>query len=224
MRVSLSPSGEWGVSGTHKCFRYEARVLRGGGGERLPPSRAAREERGRLRCELRACRLAAAAQVCRGRVPSSCGRRWCQAAAPEQPASLPACRMALPLGRCAGSFWLALAFDGAGLALLLCGVFADLFFADMLLYGGGLILFLSLVWWVFWYVGNLEVPLDQLLQQDDAGQPPKTPAGLVRSLSQRLSAAFGSVSRAASASARRRPAGVSSTTGSNANIMEMQPV
>ncbi|XP_054850772.1 transmembrane protein 238-like [Eublepharis macularius] len=101
------------------------------------------------------------------------------------------------LGRCAASFWLALAFDAVGLSALLSGVFADVAFADLLIYGGGIGVFLSLAWWVFWYVGNLEVPPAEL--QDDVGlrPPPARPDGgrgavsvRVRAFSRRLSAAL----------------------------------
>ncbi|XP_064376423.1 transmembrane protein 238-like [Dromaius novaehollandiae] len=102
--------------------------------------------------------------------------------------------MAAPggLGRCVVAFWLALAFDALGLAVLLAGVFADVFFSDLLIYGGGIGIFLSLIWWVFWYAGNLEVPPEEL--RDDVGlAPPKGSLlrGLVQGLSLRLSSAFG---------------------------------
>ncbi|XP_025932477.1 transmembrane protein 238 [Apteryx rowi] len=120
--------------------------------------------------------------------------------------------MAAPggLGRCVAAFWLALAFDALGLAVLLAGVFADVFFSDLLIYGGGIGIFLSLVWWVFWYAGNLEVPLEEL--RDDVGLvPPKGSLlrGLVQGLSLRLSSAFaGPRSRAPPAAAAAAAADV----------------
>ncbi|XP_074961320.1 transmembrane protein 238-like [Phalacrocorax aristotelis] len=104
--------------------------------------------------------------------------------------------MAAPggLGRCVAAFWLALAFDALGLAVLLVGVFADVVFSDLLIYAGGIGIFLSLIWWVFWYAGNLEVPLEEL--RDDVGlAPPKGRGesllrGLVHGLSRRVSSAF----------------------------------
>lgn len=104
--------------------------------------------------------------------------------------------MAAPggLGRCVAAFWLALAFDALGLAVLLAGVFADVFFSDLLIYAGGIGIFLSLIWWVFWYAGNLEVPPEEL--RDDVGlAPPKGRGdsllrGLVHGLGRRLSSAF----------------------------------
>ncbi|CAL8264433.1 unnamed protein product [Gadus morhua 'NCC'] len=48
----------------------------------------------------------------------------------------------------------------------------------------------SLIWWLFWFTGNIEVPSEEL--EDDIGLPPRKPAtegikGTVRSLSRRLS-------------------------------------
>ncbi|XP_077629410.1 uncharacterized protein LOC144239255 [Crocuta crocuta] len=65
------------------------------------------------------------------------------------------------LGRCRHFFWLGVAFDTAGATVLLTGVFAHLVFSDMLLYLGSIIIFLSLLWWVFWYTGNIELPAEE---------------------------------------------------------------
>lgn len=91
------------------------------------------------------------------------------------------------LGRCSCAFWLAVSFDIFGLLVLLIGVFADMFFYDFLIYAGAIIIFLSLVWWVFWYTGNIEVPPEEL--EDDVGLLKKERgiAGAVRRLSSRLS-------------------------------------
>ncbi|KAK2916497.1 hypothetical protein Q8A67_000871 [Cirrhinus molitorella] len=85
------------------------------------------------------------------------------------------------LGRCSCAFWLAVAFDVLGLVILLLGVFGDLFFYDFLIYAGAIIIFLSLIWWVFWYTGNIEVPPEEL--EDDVGLLKKDRglAGVVRS-------------------------------------------
>ncbi|MEE6513103.1 hypothetical protein FKM82_020565 [Ascaphus truei] len=94
------------------------------------------------------------------------------------------------LGRCSCCFWLAVAFDVFGLAVLLIGVFANVFFYDFLIYAGAIVIFLSLIWWVFWYTGNIEVPPEELA--DDVGLSKKGNGvlGLVRTLSGRLSSSF----------------------------------
>ncbi len=91
------------------------------------------------------------------------------------------------LGRCSCAFWLAVAFDALGLIILLLGVFGDFFFYDFLIYAGAIIIFMSLVWWVFWYTGNIEVPPEEL--EDDVGLLKKGRglAGVVRRFSSRLS-------------------------------------
>ncbi|XP_012734984.2 transmembrane protein 238-like [Fundulus heteroclitus] len=94
------------------------------------------------------------------------------------------------LGRCACSFWLAVAFDIVGLTVLLLGVFVSVFFYDLLIYAGAIVIFLSLIWWVFWYSGNIEVPPAEL--EDDVGLLKKKRSaggigGAVRSLSSRVS-------------------------------------
>lgn len=93
------------------------------------------------------------------------------------------------LGRCTCCFWLAVAFDIFGLAVLLIGVFANVFFYDFLIYAGSIVIFLSLIWWVFWYTGNIEVPPEELA--DDIGLKKHAGVmGLVRTLSGRLSSSF----------------------------------
>uniref|UniRef100_A0A667YJQ0 Si:dkeyp-72e1.6 n=1 Tax=Myripristis murdjan TaxID=586833 RepID=A0A667YJQ0_9TELE len=93
------------------------------------------------------------------------------------------------LGRCACAFWLAVAFDILGLLILLLGVFANVFFYDFLIYAGAIVIFLSLIWWVFWYTGNIEVPPSEL--EDDVGLLKKDKgnlggiSGAVRRLSSR---------------------------------------
>ncbi|XP_076608838.1 transmembrane protein 238 [Chaetodon auriga] len=95
------------------------------------------------------------------------------------------------LGRCVCCFWLAVAFDILGLAILLIGVFVNVFFFDLLIYAGAIIIFLSLIWWVFWYSGNIEVPPSEL--EDDVGLLKKDKgvlsgiSGAVRRLSGRMS-------------------------------------
>ncbi|XP_049416311.1 transmembrane protein 238-like [Epinephelus fuscoguttatus] len=95
------------------------------------------------------------------------------------------------LGRCVCCFWLAVAFDIVGLVVLLIGVFVNIFFYDLLIYAGAIVIFLSLIWWVFWYSGNIEVPPAEL--EDDVGLLKKDKgalggiSGAVRRLSSRVS-------------------------------------
>ncbi|XP_044038611.1 transmembrane protein 238-like [Siniperca chuatsi] len=92
------------------------------------------------------------------------------------------------LGRCVCCFWLAVAFDIVGLVVLLIGVFVNVFFYDLLIYAGAIVIFLSLIWWVFWYSGNIEVPPAEL--EDDVGILKKDKGGIsgaVRRLSSRVS-------------------------------------
>ncbi|XP_078506991.1 uncharacterized protein LOC144767430 [Lissotriton helveticus] len=76
----------------------------------------------------------------------------------------------LRCGRCAGIFWLAVIFDLGGIALLLLGIFANLqvdgrSFGEFLIYSGGIVVFFSLLWWLAWYSGNLEISLEDLQKE-----------------------------------------------------------
>uniref|UniRef100_A0A4W6D562 Si:dkeyp-72e1.6 n=1 Tax=Lates calcarifer TaxID=8187 RepID=A0A4W6D562_LATCA len=114
--------------------------------------------------------------------------------APPPPPGLSASPVYRGLGRCVCCFWLAVAFDIVGLLVLLIGVFVNVFFYDLLIYAGAIVIFLSLIWWVFWYSGNIEVPPAEL--EDDVGLLKKDKGGLsgisgaVRRLSSRVSSGF----------------------------------
>ncbi|KAF6272381.1 hypothetical protein mRhiFer1_009542 [Rhinolophus ferrumequinum] len=69
------------------------------------------------------------------------------------------------LGRCRHFFWLGIVFDAVGATVLFTGVFADLLYSDLLLYLGSIIIFLSLLWWVLWYTGNIELTTEEALKR-----------------------------------------------------------
>ncbi|XP_064251740.1 transmembrane protein 238-like [Passer domesticus] len=66
------------------------------------------------------------------------------------------------LGRCPAIALLGLLCDALGLLFLLLGIFAPISSWDFFVYGGALLLAFSLVFWVFWYTFNIEVPLGEL--------------------------------------------------------------
>ncbi|XP_049981782.1 uncharacterized protein [Alexandromys fortis] len=105
------------------------------------------------------------------------------------------------LGHCRHFFWLGVAFDTVGVAVLFTGVFANLFFYDMLLYLGSIIIFVSLLWWIFWYTGNIEaLPEDPLRRTS----PRAGEVGMHRSGSRRFSLTIRSVSNTFRRIRRRR--------------------
>lgn len=69
------------------------------------------------------------------------------------------------VGRCFSFFALAIFFDVAGLALFFVGIFAPLSYWDFFVLSGSIVIFLSLVFWICWYLGNLTVPYRQLLPE-----------------------------------------------------------
>lgn len=92
------------------------------------------------------------------------------------------------VGRCKCSFWFAVAHDILGVLIMMVGVFGGLVIHDLFIYAGALIIFLSLIWWVFWYSGNIDVPSEEL--EDDVGMIKLKNKGLsqvVRRVSGRLS-------------------------------------
>lgn len=66
-------------------------------------------------------------------------------------------------GKCTAFFiGLAIFLDVVGLLLLLIGIFAPLPYWDFFVLSGPLLIFLSLVLWIFWYLGNLTVSEEEL--------------------------------------------------------------
>ncbi|NXV35724.1 TM238 protein, partial [Rissa tridactyla] len=66
------------------------------------------------------------------------------------------------IGRCALILLLALLCDVIGLIILFVGIFAPLSSWDFFVYLGALLIAFSLVFWVFWYTFNIEVPFREL--------------------------------------------------------------
>ncbi|XP_029384015.1 transmembrane protein 238-like [Echeneis naucrates] len=92
------------------------------------------------------------------------------------------------VGRCKCSFWFAVAHDILGVFIMMVGVFGGLVIHDLFIYAGAIIIFLSLIWWVFWYSGNIDVPTEEL--EDDVGLiKPKNRklSQVVRQMSSRVS-------------------------------------
>ncbi|KAK2833000.1 hypothetical protein Q5P01_016889 [Channa striata] len=57
---------------------------------------------------------------------------------------------------------LAAIFDIVGCILFFLGIFAPLSYWDFFVLSGPLLIFLSLVFWIFWYMGNLTVSEEEL--------------------------------------------------------------
>lgn len=75
------------------------------------------------------------------------------------------------VGRCLWFYFIAVLMDAVGLILFFIGIFAPLSFWDFLVFSGPLLIFLSLIFWISWYLGNLEAPLEELLPRWEATLP-----------------------------------------------------
>ncbi|XP_077106835.1 transmembrane protein 238-like [Ranitomeya variabilis] len=96
----------------------------------------------------------------------------------------------MALERCRLALLFAILMDLIGLTSLLVGIFAELKlnnqdYGDLLIYTGAILVFLSLIGWIFWYTGNIEISLEDL--QQDYGIKDGTLASLARKISRHLS-------------------------------------
>ncbi|XP_028559027.1 transmembrane protein 238 [Lacerta agilis] len=90
------------------------------------------------------------------------------------------------LGRCRLALAFAVLMDAAGTGALLTGIFARLRlrgrdFGDLLIYSGAVLVFLSLLGWIMWYTGNIEIAPEELAR--DYGAKGGTLARLARKIS-----------------------------------------
>lgn len=112
------------------------------------------------------------------------------------------------VGRCKCPFWFAVFHIILGVGIMMVGTFAGFFIHDLILYAGAIIIFLSLIWWVFWYVGNIDVPPVELV--DDVGLLKQKNRGLgqvVRTVSQRISSSIRDSFRRKSRMSQQEPLG-----------------
>ena len=72
------------------------------------------------------------------------------------------------IGRCLCIFLVAIFLDAVGIILLFIGVLAPVNFWDFLVFTGPLLIFISLGLWILWYLGNIEVPLEELIPRRPA--------------------------------------------------------
>uniref|UniRef100_A0A3Q1K8C9 Transmembrane protein 238 n=1 Tax=Anabas testudineus TaxID=64144 RepID=A0A3Q1K8C9_ANATE len=96
------------------------------------------------------------------------------------------------VGGCVPLFLIAVVLDLLGLTLLFVGIFANLqvderFYGDFLIYTGSLIIFLSLGFWIMWYVWNVPVSEDDGLRKSHS-----VVVKLARKLTERLMQHVGS--------------------------------
>lgn len=107
------------------------------------------------------------------------------------------------VGRCKCAFWFAVAHDILGVLIMMVGVFGGLVIQDLFIYAGAIIIFLSLIWWVFWFSGNIDVPPEEL--EDDVDPKKPRTRGLGQAL-RRVSSSIRDSFRKKSGSVRAVPA------------------
>uniref|UniRef100_A0A3Q0R8A8 Si:dkey-16i5.8 n=1 Tax=Amphilophus citrinellus TaxID=61819 RepID=A0A3Q0R8A8_AMPCI len=123
------------------------------------------------------------------------------------------------VGRCKCSFWFAVAHDILGVFIIMIGVFGGLVIHDLLVYGGAIIIFLSLIWWVFWYSGNIDVPPEEL--EDDVGmmkQKNRRLTQVVRRMSDRLASGIRNSFRKSGRPVRQGPSGDNIASNTSADV------
>ncbi|XP_070847245.1 transmembrane protein 238-like [Chaetodon trifascialis] len=123
------------------------------------------------------------------------------------------------VGRCKCSFWFAVAHDILGVFIMMVGVFGGLVIHDLFVYAGAIIIFLSLIWWVFWYTGNIDVPPEEL--EDDVGMIKLRNRRLsqaVRRMSDRLSSRIRNSFRKTGQSISEAPAGNNRSSNNGTDV------
>ncbi|KAM6898224.1 transmembrane protein 238-like [Lycodopsis pacificus] len=123
------------------------------------------------------------------------------------------------VGRCKCSFWFAVAHDVVGVFIMMLGVFGGLVIHDLFIYAGAIIIFLSLIWWVFWYSGNIDVPPEEL--EDDVGLiklKDRELSRVVRRVSDRFTSTIRSSFRKSGRSIREDPTGSSRPSNAEASL------
>ena len=95
--------------------------------------------------------------------------------------------MKFKIGECISLFVIAVVFDVVGFVLLLLGIFGNLrisgqFYGDFLIYTGSIVIFISIAFWLCWYVGNIKLAEEDLDYDEGANSFSR----LVRKLSEKL--------------------------------------